>query len=81
MQLSVTNPALQRFVVDQVRAGNFPDANAVVEDALARMMEEKVVLTDEDIAAIKEADEQFERGEYVEFQQFAQEMRKKHGLK
>ena len=41
------------------------------------MLDEEIKLTAEDIAAIKEADEQMDRGEHVNFDEFAAEMRKK----
>lgn len=41
-------------------------------------LEPEDALTDEDLAAIKESDEQFDRGEYVDFDAFAAEMRKKY---
>ena len=41
------------------------------------MADEECDLDDETIAAIKEAEEQFERGEYLDFDQVAAQMRKK----
>ena len=77
MAVQLRNPALAKFVDEQVRVGNFPDAEAVVEDALTRMMEQEE-LTDEDVKAITEAEAQIDRGEYVDFATFASEMRKKY---
>ncbi len=81
MPLQLRKPELAKFVDDKVRAGDFPDAEAVVEDALARVMEEEEaeVLTDEDVRAIAEADAAIDRGEHVDFDTFAAEMRKKYG--
>ncbi len=56
---------LERFVREQVDAGNFPSPEAVVEAALSRMMDEQIELTDEDIEAINISDQQFERGEGI----------------
>lgn len=81
MQVELTKPEIQQFIADRVNAGDFPSAEAVVEDALARMMEEEVVLDEKDKAAIDLAFEQFERGESMDFDQFAAEARKKFGLK
>jgi len=80
MQLHLTQPELERFVADKVKAGDFPTPEAVVENALARMMDEEVVLTDGDIAAINRAAEQFERGEGIDFDKFAAEKRRKYGI-
>lgn len=82
MQVQLTKPELAKFVDDKVRAGEFPSAQAVVEDALARMMEEEAeTLTDEDLRAIRTADEEMDRGQYVDYKAFAEEMRKKYGAK
>jgi Arc/MetJ-type ribon-helix-helix transcriptional regulator len=75
-------PNLKRFVDEQVKAGYFPTPEAVVQASLSRMMDERdeITLTAEDLAAIKRSDEQIERGEYVEFDEFAARMRKKYGI-
>ena len=39
---------------------------------------EEYALDDEDVAAIIESEEQIDRGEFVEFETFAAEMRKKY---
>jgi Arc/MetJ-type ribon-helix-helix transcriptional regulator len=81
MQLQVTKPELEQFITQKVKAGDFPSPEAVVEDALARMMEDDQTLTDEDIAAIDRAAEQFQRGEGIDFAEFAAQTRKRYGLK
>ena len=78
MDLRLTKPQLQKFIDGKVKAGHFPTPEAVVEDALARMMEEDLALTEEDAAAIVEADEQIEHGECVDFDQFARDVRRKY---
>jgi Arc/MetJ-type ribon-helix-helix transcriptional regulator len=80
MDVQLKTPEVERYVDEQVKAGRFPTPEAVVEDALRRVMAEEVELTEEDIEAIKEADEQIDRGEYIEFQEFAARMRKKYGI-
>jgi predicted transcriptional regulator len=42
------------------------------------MMDEEVTLTDEDVAAINEAEAEIDRGEYVDLQEFAAQMRKRY---
>jgi Arc/MetJ-type ribon-helix-helix transcriptional regulator len=82
MQVHLTKPELARFVDAKVKAGEFPSAQAVVEDALVRMMEEEQeTLTEDDLRAIQLADEAMDRGEHVDFEAFADEMRKKFGVK
>ena len=75
MQIQLTKPELERFVAAKVQAGEFASAEAVVEDALTRMMDQEPELTEEDVAAINAADEEIDRGEYVEFDNFASAMR------
>lgn len=67
MNVQLQKPEFESYVNEQVRAGNFPNPEAVIEDALARvMMGVQGDLTDEDMAAIQEADEEFARGEGVD---------------
>jgi Arc/MetJ-type ribon-helix-helix transcriptional regulator len=77
MEVRLTKPQFQKFIDGQVKAGHFLTPEAVVEDALARMMEEDLRLTDEDAAAIAAADAQIDRGEFIDFDAFAAEMRRK----
>jgi Arc/MetJ-type ribon-helix-helix transcriptional regulator len=81
MQLRFTNPALERFIDSKIKSGQFPSPEAVIEDALSRMMEEEIALSNEDMAAIRESDEQIDRGKSVDFDTFAAEVRKKYGIK
>jgi Arc/MetJ-type ribon-helix-helix transcriptional regulator len=81
MQVQLTKPELAKFVDDKVRAGEFPSAEAVIEDALSRMMADEERLTEEDVAEINLADEEIDRGELVDFDTFAAEMRKKYNVK
>jgi Arc/MetJ-type ribon-helix-helix transcriptional regulator len=78
MHFQLSKPELAKFVDDKVKSGDFPSREAVIEDALARMMDEEVALTDEDVAAINESEEQIDRGEFVDFKEFAAQMRKKY---
>lgn len=81
MQIRFKNPELERFIDSKVKSGQFPDQQSVVEDAVSRMMEEDITLTADDIADIKQGDQEMDRGESVEYCEFAAEMRKKFGIK
>jgi Arc/MetJ-type ribon-helix-helix transcriptional regulator len=81
MQVRLRKPELAKFVTEKVKAGQYASAEAVVEDALARMMEEEQTLTDEDRAAVKIADEEFDRGEFIDFDTFAAKMREKYNVR
>ena len=78
MQVQLVSPEIESFVAEKVKAGDFPTAEAVVEDALTRMMRDERALTDEDVKAINEAEEEMDRGELVDFDTFAAEMREKY---
>jgi Arc/MetJ-type ribon-helix-helix transcriptional regulator len=80
MQLQPIKPEVERFIDEQVQTGRFSSREAVVEAAVERMMDEReeFALDDEDVAAIIESEEQIDRGEFVEFETFAAEMRKKY---
>jgi Arc/MetJ-type ribon-helix-helix transcriptional regulator len=81
MQVQISNPRLAKFIDDKVRAGEFANAEALVEDAVARVMEEQETLTEEDLREIELSRQEIARGEFVDFDTFATEMRKKYGVK
>ena len=69
-------PEAQDFVNEQVRAGRFPSAEAVVEAPIQEFRHlESDELSDETIAAIKEADEEFDHGEGVQLDVFRADIR------
>lgn len=71
-------PQIREFIDEQVRAGRFRSADEVLEAAVGRMMEEtEFELDDETAAAINRAEEQIDRGEGIDFDQFAAEWRRK----
>lgn len=83
MPIELRKPELVEFVAEKVRAGEFPDEQSVIEDALWRMKEEEEqaeTLTDEDVREIELSRREFERGEYVDFDVFAAEMKKKYKI-
>jgi Arc/MetJ-type ribon-helix-helix transcriptional regulator len=79
MQVQLRRPELEKFIDDQVKAGYFPSPEAAVEAAVEHMMLDQGVdeLDDETAAAINRAEEQIERGEGIDFRQFAAAMREK----
>jgi Arc/MetJ-type ribon-helix-helix transcriptional regulator len=80
MAVTFSNPDQERFIHEQVKVGAFPSAQAVVEAAIARMMQESEdSLSDEDMEAIAEAEAEYERGEYEEFSVVAARLRAKFG--
>jgi Arc/MetJ-type ribon-helix-helix transcriptional regulator len=78
MHFQLKKPELQRFIDEQVKSGRFPSADAAIESAVEKMMlEDEIELDDETVAAINRAEEQIDRGEGIDFKEFAREMRKK----
>ena len=66
MEITLSKPELARFVDEQVKAGHFSSPTDVVEAALA---------------AIEEGNAEIERGEGIDFDRFAAEMRRKYAGK
>ena len=83
MQVYLKNPELEKFIDDEVRAGHFASPEAAIEAAVERMMldrqDDDIVddIDDETAAAINRAEAQIDRGEGIDFKEFAAEMRKK----
>jgi putative addiction module CopG family antidote len=76
MDIRIEQPDIERYIDEQVKAGNFSSAEAVVRDAMARMMEEEHdALTTEDWEAIQESRRQLDRGEGIEFSEVQKQMR------
>ena len=50
MNVDLRKPEIEQYVDEQVRAGNFPTPEAVVEDALLSAMTRDYQLTEEDWA-------------------------------
>ena len=78
MHIEVTKPKLKKFIDEQVQAGHFPSAQAAVETAVEQMMLDHGVLDDATIAALAEADAQYERGDFVEWRDVREQLRKKY---
>lgn len=78
MQVQLRRPTHAQFIADEVKAGHFPSPEGAVEAAIEQMIldRESTELDDETIAAINRAEEEFDRGEGIEFEKFAAEMRK-----
>ena len=77
--LGLNKPELENFIVQQVKEGHFPSPDAAIEAAVEQMMYERNALDidDETAEAIKRAEEQLDRGEGIDFKQFAADMRNK----
>lgn len=77
MQISLTRPEIEKFIDAQVKAGHFSTPAEVVEAGLARLMldPETQELDDATLAAIEEGNAQIDRGEGIEFEHVAAEIR------
>jgi Arc/MetJ-type ribon-helix-helix transcriptional regulator len=74
MRLDLSNPQIERFIAEQLKSGKFTTPEAVVEDALARMMEEDT-LDDAQLDALDAAEDEADRGEVREWRDVAAELR------
>ena len=83
MQIQLKKPELEKFIDDRVTAGHFPTRDAAIEAAVEQMRIDSEFdgLTEEDCKAISESNAQIDRGEFVEFDTFAAEMKKKYNVK
>ena len=82
MTISVRKPELTKFVEEEVKAGHYASPEALVEAAIADLRDAAAIeIDDETAAAINRAEEQIDRGEGIDFDQFAAEMRKKIALR
>jgi putative addiction module CopG family antidote len=73
-------PELQKFIEDEVRAGNFTSHDEVIEAALARLMlDDPAAGPDADtLAAIEEGEAQLDRGEGIALDEAFRNLRRKH---
>ena len=82
--LQFKQPEVAKYVEDCIRAGLFPSVGVLLEEAVRRMMMDAEAvdrLTPEDETALAEARAEVERGEGIDFDVFATELRRKYGIK
>lgn len=78
--MKVTLPReLEKFVQEQVQAGNYPSAQELIESAVARLKfdEEQEQLPPEIWEAIAQAEEEFEKGDSVDWEEFKVQFQKR----
>lgn len=82
MVVKLTKRKLASFVADQVKSGRYGSADAAVEDAIERLMIESppAKLSARDRAAIRQSDEEVTRGETIDFDTAARQLRRKFGI-
>ncbi len=76
-------PEVEALIAEQVRAGRFPTAEAVIEAAVTELVEASSgdALDAEDWAAIAEADAEFDRGEGIDLADLKADYEKRFGIK
>ena len=81
LTVEITNPFIRQVIRGLVESGEYASAEDVVNDGVFRLTEVDLeTLSEEDRAAIAEADAQIERGEVIEFSEFARRIREKYGI-
>jgi Arc/MetJ-type ribon-helix-helix transcriptional regulator len=80
MLISVDDPRLEQFIAEKVKAGEYASATEVVEAGLARLMLDPIEnsISAEELAAIAESDEQFARGEGLDWKDVRAELVRKY---
>ena len=71
---------MEHYIAEQVKAGNFPSPEAVVEDALARTMSGGFELSEEEEDEIDRAQQEIAKGKCEDFDVAAARLRKKYGI-
>ena len=72
-------PELEAFINAEVESGRFKSADDLLEAALIRMMEEGITpLSEEDLDAIDESEDQIERGEWITAKEAIAQLREKY---
>ena len=80
MTLTSLSPEARQYIDEQIKAGRFPTAEAVLEDAINRVRcDNDDDLDDQTVAAINEAESQADRGEGMDFEAFKAHFNKKIG--
>ena len=73
------NPEIERFIQEQIQAGNFPNAEAVIEAAIAEYRQLATPELDEaTLDAVDEAEAEFERGESKDWKTVSAELRREY---
>ena len=74
------NPAMEKFIEEQVRSGNFRSPDEVLEAGLARLMldAQPEELSDQQLADLNIAFDQVDRGETVDGEKFHTYLRRKY---
>jgi len=73
------SPQVERFIQEQVQAGRFPNAEAVIESAIARFQEtDEPDLDPETLARIDRSIDRIMTGGFREWSQASAELRKKY---
>ncbi|HEX4793366.1 MAG TPA: hypothetical protein VH370_06220 [Humisphaera sp.] len=78
MVVQLKKPELEKFIAEQVRAGHYASADDAIEAAVEQMMLDHGILDEATIAAINRADDQYARGDFVEWRDVRDELRKKY---
>ena len=82
MSVVLNNPELTAFLKDQVERGYYESVEAALEASVARMMLDRDVepLDDATLEAIEQAEERVAAGEFREWSEVKQDLRRKLGL-
>lgn len=79
MHIQLEKPELERFIIEEVKAGRFPSPQAAIEAAVEQMMFQSEMHEPdaETLAAIEEGEAQLDRGEGIPIEEVLQQLRKR----
>jgi putative addiction module CopG family antidote len=69
----------KKFITQQVKTGRFKSAGDVLDEALSRMMDDRVMTLDQrTLAAIDRSEDQIDRGDYQDWKAVSSKLRTKY---
>jgi hypothetical protein len=80
MKLELQNPRLERYITEQVNAGNFPTPEAVVDHLFERAAVGADPPADDVERELELSEQEAAQGETVDFDEFAARIRKQYGI-
>ena len=72
-------PEIETLINDSVEAGKYASAEELLVAAVLQLRNDEHELSEKDLRAIEEAEAEIAAGNYVEFDDFVAEMKRKYG--
>jgi len=72
-------PEIETFINDSLEAGKYASAEELLVAAVLQLRNDEHEISEEDLRAIEEAEAEIAAGNYVKFDDFVAEMKRKYG--